>query len=140
MTENEAIKEIRFNMSTIGLKKEAAERVIEARNMAVKALEENQQYRAIGLTPFQIYEKIGGLDIELGKYQSIGTIEELEILKEKSIPKKPIYSDYDDNGDDEIIPYKATCPVCEHEFEFGYWNDEYNHHCVCGQVMNWQQK
>ena len=104
-----------------------------------KEHKEIQQYRAIGLTPFQIYEKIGGLDVELGKYQSIGTIEELEILKEKSMPKKPIYSDYDDNGDDKIIPYKATCPVCEHEFEFGYWNDEYNHHCICGQVMNWEQ-
>ena len=55
----------------------------------------------------------------------------------RQIPKKPIYSDYDDNGFDEIIPYKATCPICGHEFEFGTWNDEDNHHCVCGQVIDW---
>ena len=39
MTEDEAIKEIRFNMSTIGLSNEAAKRVVEARDMAIQALE-----------------------------------------------------------------------------------------------------
>lgn len=39
MNEQEAIKEVRFNMSTIGLKNETAKRVIEARNIAIQALE-----------------------------------------------------------------------------------------------------
>ena len=39
MTESEAIKEVRFNMSTTGLSDKAAKRVAEARNMAMKALE-----------------------------------------------------------------------------------------------------
>ena len=39
MTESEAIREVRFNMSTIGLSDKAAKRVVEARNMAIKALE-----------------------------------------------------------------------------------------------------
>ena len=39
MTESEAIKEIRFNMSIIGLGNEAAKRVVEARDMAINALE-----------------------------------------------------------------------------------------------------
>ena len=39
MTESEAIKEVRFNMSTIGLSDKAAKRVAKARNMAIKALE-----------------------------------------------------------------------------------------------------
>ena len=39
MTKSEAIKEIRFNMSTIGLSNEAAKRVVEARDIAIKALE-----------------------------------------------------------------------------------------------------
>lgn len=39
MTESEAIKEVRFNMSTIGLNNEAAKRVVEARGMAINALE-----------------------------------------------------------------------------------------------------
>lgn len=43
MTESEAIKEVRFNMSKIGLSDKAAKRVVEARNMAIKALEKQIQ-------------------------------------------------------------------------------------------------
>lgn len=39
MTENEVIKEVRFNMSEIGLNDEAAKRVSEAKNIAIHALE-----------------------------------------------------------------------------------------------------
>lgn len=48
MTESEAIAEIRFNMSTIGLKEDSAKRVVKARDLAIQALEEVQQYRVIG--------------------------------------------------------------------------------------------
>lgn len=57
---------------------------------------------------------------------------------EKQEPKKPIYSKYEDNGFGEEIPYQAACPTCGYEFEFGTWNDEENHHCVCGQSMDWR--
>ena len=57
---------------------------------------------------------------------------------EKQIAKKPVYGDYDEDDDGEnVIPCSAVCPVCSHEFEFGYWNDEDNHHCVCGQAIDW---
>lgn len=56
---------------------------------------------------------------------------------EKQIKKKPTFSDYDDNGYDGMIPHTAKCPTCENEFEFGTWNEEENHHCVCGQAMDW---
>lgn len=36
---NEAIAEVRFNMSTIGLKESSVKRVVKARNLAIKALE-----------------------------------------------------------------------------------------------------
>ena len=39
MTESEAIKEVRFNMSKIGLSDKAAKRVVEARDMAIQAIE-----------------------------------------------------------------------------------------------------
>ena len=39
MVEIEAIREVRFNMSTIGLSDKAAKRVVEARDMAINALE-----------------------------------------------------------------------------------------------------
>ena len=75
---------------------------------------------------------------ELTEYRAIGTVEEFKGLKEKSEPKKPIYSDFEDNGNDESIPYKAICPVCGYEFNFGSWNEEENHHCRCGQKLDWQ--
>lgn len=56
---------------------------------------------------------------------------------ENQIPKKPIYSEFDDNGFDKIISYKAECPTCGYEFKFGTWNEEENHHCVCGQKLDW---
>ena len=43
---------------------------------AIQALEGLEQYRALG-TPTQILERIGGLDVELGKYHCLGTVEEL---------------------------------------------------------------
>lgn len=60
----------------------------------------------------------------------------IETVK-KQIPKKPIYSDFDDSGYGNIIPYKAKCSVCGNEFEFGTWNAEDNHHCICGQTIDW---
>lgn len=39
MTESEAIKEVRFNMSRIGLNNKSAKRVSEAKNIAIQALE-----------------------------------------------------------------------------------------------------
>ena len=78
--------------------------------------------------------KNSGID---GKSSSVLAMEMAIQALEKQIPKKPIYSEFDDNGNDEIIPYKAVCPVCGCEFEFGTWNEEENHHCVCGQKLDW---
>lgn len=78
MTENEAIIELQ-QIIDLPYGYEVSD---EAAKMAIKALKENEQYKAIG-TPTQIYEKIGGLDVELGKYHSIGTSEEFKALKEK---------------------------------------------------------
>lgn len=58
---------------------------------------------------------------------------------EKEISKKPIYSNFENNGDDEVIPTEAKCPVCGEEFEFSAWNDEENHHCICGQRIDWSE-
>lgn len=57
---------------------------------------------------------------------------------EKHMPKMPIYSDYDDNGFGDVIPYTAKCPVCGYEFDFGTWNE--NHHCICGQALDWSEE
>ena len=91
------------------------------------------------------YEEIDGKCVkivdclwELAKYKDLGTVGDCRAALEKQIPKKPIYSEFNDNGYDEIIPYKAICPICKYEFEFGTWNDEENHHCRCGQSIDWK--
>ena len=67
MTESEAIKEIRFNMSTIGLSNEAAKRVVEARDMAINALE-----KQIPKKPHKNFEKFSGVWCSCGKYLGKG--------------------------------------------------------------------
>ena len=57
MTESEAIKEIRFNMSTIGLNNEAAKRVVEARDMAISALEKQIPKKPYKDNENGVYEK-----------------------------------------------------------------------------------
>ena len=70
-------------------------------------------------------------------YFGSGEMEAIKSALEKQIPKKAKYSEYDDNGDGEIIPYKAECPICGYEFEFGTFNESDNHHCPCGQALKW---
>ena len=75
MTESEAIREVRFNMSTIGLSDKAAKRVVEARDMAINALEKQipkkPEYEADGYADGELvydYAKcpICGHDFEYG--------------------------------------------------------------------------
>ena len=44
---NEAIAEVRFNMSTIGLKESSVKRVVKARDLAIKALEKQMPKKPI---------------------------------------------------------------------------------------------
>lgn len=117
MTESEAIKEIRFNMSTIGLSNEAAKRVVEARDMAINALKEIQQYKALG------------------------TVEELRIAKEKQIPKKPndeikTIPILDENGAyvDADISVILLCPICGNQVGIDDCIDNYCSYC--GQKLD----
>ena len=73
---------------------------------AIQALKEVEQYRALG-TPTQILERIGGLDVELGKYHCLGTVEELKEAREKQIASKWIECPYAD---------LIMCPSCNAEF------------------------
>lgn len=115
MTENEAkqwLKHTRAyqykcdNCECIDINGACNEECKDFYDMAIQALEEIQAYRAIG-TPTQIYEKIGGLDVELGKYHSIGTVEEFKALKEKSTPKELDEHNFQDE------PHHYLCPSCK---------------------------
>lgn len=87
-----------------------------ATNEVIRLQKELEQYRAIG-TPTQIYEKIGGLDVELGKYHAIGTIDEFKALKEKRTAKSR-----------RIVAGKYFCPDCGRTADMGYCK-------ACGQNL-----
>ena len=106
MTEQEAIKEVkRWTNILMSAGSKCVSETAEAQDMAIKALEEVQQYRAIG------------------------TPEELQAAMEKQIPKKPI--SYDDC---EQFVIRCTCGKCtDTRFFHGYctwcgqkldWSDE----------------
>ena len=139
--ENEAIEAIKANMPTSGY-----QMLRESLDMAIKALEEIQQYRAIGTveeveqnardlkrqiehsehlaevlkSTKSLLEKRGRL---LSDYCKIGTVEECREAVEKQKPKKII----------RIVgryPYK--CPTCNGKLEIGY------RHCIiCGQLLRY---
>lgn len=122
-----------------------------------KEHKEIQQYRAIGtveefsalkhfesnyehnMTESEALEELKIFPINCLDFKENQALQVATKALEKQIPKKPIYSKFDDNGNDEIIPYKAICPVCKNEFEFGTWNEEENHHCKCGQKVDWSK-
>lgn len=62
----------------------------------------------------------------------------MEELVEKATPKKPIYSDFEEVDDNVYVPNEAKCPTCGNEFKFGEFNDIVNHHCICGQKIDWE--
>lgn len=133
MTENEAIKYLRMATDEVG-NEEFSDVYKEMCKLAIRALEEIQQYRAIG-TPEKILEKIGGLDVELGKYACIGTMEEFKALKEKEIPKKPKHSK---KGGYNYFDC-PTCGACVTiEMEHGCEPDYELDRCEgCGQAIDW---
>ncbi len=196
MTESESIA--KFKRTSVLWESATNKEIVEAVKVAIQALEEVQEYRALEskLNGISVEQVVNGFINQVEKethegyekgriltnaeaddwnaYRAIGTVEELKSMKEngsfsgselaqiavqlnqlkeykkigaierfrelieKAEPKKPIYSDFDKNELEEIIPYKSTCPTCGFEFEFGTWNDEENHHCECGQHMDWQ--
>jgi len=108
MTEQEAIKRIKEkhcteNQNCTDSCMHGAEHC--AYSMAIKALEEIQQYRAIGTVEELEWCKDASHWKELFKekleqYEAIGTIEEFKALKEKAEPKKPVGL------------HKNICPSC----------------------------
>ena len=111
MTENEAIDFILKDHSSF------TNPMSKAYVMACKALEEIQNYRALGTL-----EEIQTIFAECTEYEANGTIEEFKALKEKNEPKKPI----------DRIAY-CDCPRCGEVDILGY------PYCpICGQKLDWQ--
>ena len=144
MTENEAIKEVRFNMSRIGLEESSAKRVTEAREVAIRALEEIQQYRAIGTVEeckLAIDESIDKHNLmvvykdRLKEFEDIGTIEEFKDLKEKSVAKKPhSISIANDIGNSMV-----ECPICHARSDYDVKSIKRGYCWKCGQKLDWSE-
>lgn len=108
-------------------------------NTAIQAIEEIQQYRAIGTVEelkslkdngaFSGIElaQIASMQMKLKEYQSIGTIEEFKALKEKNVAKKAKWI-FDDFTATFGNPYH--CSNCDEEF-----GDTYNYCPNCGCSM-----
>lgn len=179
MTENEAIKIIGNNATEKEIILETLYQLVEKFNrghwgdiqlfedeenrystVIEKAIEEIQQYRAIGMVE-EIQRKIDALkydctryeeqlsiargekqvftddDMLLEEYRAIGTIEELKDLKEKNEPKKPIPNKPLEEGD----YIKWACPNCGRIRWSGYYFPPLTFDKVCTnclQAIDWQ--
>lgn len=117
MTESEAIEELRASINLAKMCEQNRERKKEilGYEMAIQALEEIQQYRAIG------------------------TVEECRQAEGKQIPKKPIrHAAWEDFkcpacGSTEIVQYDTEYREYDEDCTFEYCSD-------CGQKLDWSDE
>ena len=145
MTENEAIEILKTD-SCIECIEDAdspivceygACRVAETTRIAIKALEEIQQYRAIGTLEELQDMKNNYFEAlrDCSQYRKVGTLEECRAAVENQTAKKP---DYEGDGysDGHLVYDTWICPCCEKHYEVDY--DEYDFCPDCGQKLDWR--
>lgn len=173
MTENEVIKVIETEKQCVLRNNEngcdrdciccdlvmAENDIICGYDTAIKALEEIQQYRAIGtvkeIEPYvrlgeklnlcdlvrenaRLVKKIQHLEVyekQLKEYEKIATVEECREAMEKQKPQPPdIWGDSCDK-EGNIIYDMYDCPGCGQSYEI---DDKYKHCPECGQAIDWR--
>ncbi len=154
MTENEAIKE--FNKligQRMRTKQGISKKQHELFQIAMDALEEIQQYRALGTvedfknrindvkTLSRMYEKLSDKEVkeyrELKAYKDIGTVEELREAREKRMTKMPyIWGDGYSDGHPVYDMYE--CPGCGEDYEID--GEKYDFCPNCGQALDWSEE
>ena len=130
MTENEAIKELETSIDLAKMCTQNYERKkeIQGYEMAINALEEVQQYRAIG-TPEELQDMKNNYFEALSdwrQYRKIGTIEECREAVEKQTAKK-VKSISPVKDGDSYVCLIGRCPCC------GDILEENTVYCDCGQ-------
>lgn len=104
----------------------------DAIKIAIKALEEVQQYRAIG-TPEELQEMKKDFAEALSdwrQYRKIGTLEECRAAMEKQTAKKVKQISQVKDGD-SYVGLIGRCPCC------GDILEEDTVYCDCGQRLDW---
>lgn len=137
MTENEALEMIKS--MTIHPNCEML-KAFEFQSIVIKALEDLEQYRAIGTVEELKSMKENGaftgvelaqlatMQMRLKEYSAIGTIEEIKALKEKNVAKKP-----------RFYAHNYYCTECgnlvgNNEFEW----QRFLYCDKCGQKLDWE--
>lgn len=149
MTIDEVIKEIkRWTGILLSSGSQCSCETAEAQDMAIKALEEVQQYRAIG-TPEELkaamkyvylakkHGTVGQVIENCVKYEEIGTLEECQEAMEKQKAKKPYYEG-DGYSDGHLVYDTWICPCCSKHYEVDY--DDYDFCPSCGQCIDWSNE
>lgn len=120
-----------------------------AYDAAIKALEEVQQYRALGtvedLKTMKEHGAFTGTELArlaanltlLGGYTAIGTPEECRAAVEKQTPKRPGYEG-DGYADGQLVYDTWICPCCGKHYEVDY--DDYDFCPECGQCIDWSDE
>ena len=111
---------------------------LEKQSMVNEILNELKQYRAIG-TVEEIQRMKDHLLMVSGMckdYYEIGTVEELQALKEKSVAKKVLHHKQRTKNDFGCFVTDEfwVCPTCK-KVHLEYYVCEY---CDCGQHLDWE--
>lgn len=128
--ENEAIKVIKSNMPTSGYYM-----LCESLEMAIKALEEIQEYRKLG-TVEELRSQKHNLSVAykiISDYQDIGALEEIKEAVEKTKPKKT-----EKESCPDFIHYK--CPSCGKIQKTKYIDDNSTFGCILNNCSNCGQR
>ena len=151
MTESETIEKIRSQIcNEKGVQRYCRDNCIHgtehcAYSMAIQALEEIQQYRAIGLTPTMVKDLIASekkahkAALEnahlLDDYQAIGTVEECRTAMERMKPRiKPAVEYYSLQKDGWCV-----CPKCIKGIGWLSKKDQNSFCRHCGAEFDWNE-
>lgn len=124
MLENESIKFLKERIELINSDYQDVVDYKNALECAIRALEEVQQYQAIGTHEECVRKNF--------------TFKSLLESREKQTPKKPDLEG-DGYGDDGVLIYDTwICPCCGKRYEIDY--EEYDYCPNCGQAIDWSSR